>query len=73
MNDKSRQVSKDVARLQNVMLNLCAERIQAIKALFAAQARDKVMSRPAVLAMLRRLFAGAFVLLGLRLALADQR
>lgn len=45
----------------------------AVYGVAAAQARDKVMSRPAVLAVLRRLFAGAFVLLGLRLALADQR
>lgn len=45
----------------------------AVYGVAAAQARDKVMSRPAVLAVLQRLFAGAFVLLGLRLALADQR
>jgi len=38
----------------------------------AATVRDRVMARPSVLAMLRRLFAGAFVLLGLRLALTEQ-
>lgn len=39
----------------------------------AATVRDQVMSRPSVLAILRRLFAGAFVLLGLRLALTEQQ
>ena len=38
----------------------------------AAAVRDQVMSRPAVLATMRRLFAGAFVLLGLRLALTER-
>jgi len=38
----------------------------------AATVRDQVMSRPSVLAILRRLFAGAFVLLGLRLALTER-
>jgi threonine/homoserine/homoserine lactone efflux protein len=38
----------------------------------AATVRDQVMSRPSVLAVLRRLFAGAFVLLGLKLALTEQ-
>ncbi|MBS1184309.1 MAG: lysine transporter LysE [Proteobacteria bacterium] len=38
----------------------------------AATVRDKVLSRPSVLAALRRMFAGAFVLLGLRLALTER-
>ncbi len=38
----------------------------------AATVRDKVMSRPSVLKAMRRLFAGAFVLLGLRLALTER-
>lgn len=40
--------------------------------LFAASVRDKVISRPRVLTWMRRTFAGAFVLLGARLALADR-
>ncbi|NGN40151.1 LysE family translocator [Mesorhizobium sp. CGMCC 1.15528] len=40
--------------------------------LFAASVRDKVISRPAVMTWMRRTFAGAFVLLGVRLALADR-
>jgi threonine/homoserine/homoserine lactone efflux protein len=38
----------------------------------AATVRDQVLSRPSVLAMMRRLFAGAFVLLGVKLALTEQ-
>jgi threonine/homoserine/homoserine lactone efflux protein len=38
----------------------------------ASYARDYVMSRPSVLLWLRRSFAGAFGLLGLRLALAEK-
>ena len=38
----------------------------------AALARDYVISRPAVVTWLRRSFAGAFGLLGLRLALAER-
>jgi len=44
----------------------------AIYGLFAAAVRDKVVSRPAVMAWMRRSFAAAFVLLGARLALADR-
>lgn len=40
--------------------------------LFAARIRDRVISRPRVLTWLRRTFAGAFVLLGLRLAFAER-
>lgn len=38
----------------------------------AAIARDAVISRPMVMAWVRRVFAGAFGLLGLRLALAER-
>jgi threonine/homoserine/homoserine lactone efflux protein len=40
--------------------------------LFAAAIRDHVITRPRVLTWMRRTFAGAFVLLGARLALADR-
>ncbi|CAN7478267.1 LysE family translocator [Neorhizobium sp. LjRoot104] len=38
--------------------------------LFAASVRDHVISRPSILAWMRRVFAGAFVVLGARLALS---
>lgn len=44
----------------------------ALYGLFAARMRDQVLSRPSVLAWLRRGFAAAFVALGARLALADR-
>jgi threonine/homoserine/homoserine lactone efflux protein len=44
----------------------------AVYGLFAAAVRDKVVSRPAVMAWMRRSFAAAFVALGARLALADR-
>jgi len=40
--------------------------------LFAAAVRDRVVSRPAVMAWMRRSFAAAFVLLGARLALTER-
>ncbi len=40
--------------------------------LFAASIRNHVISRPAVLAWMRRTFAGAFAALGAKLALADR-
>jgi threonine/homoserine/homoserine lactone efflux protein len=40
--------------------------------LFAAAIRDHVITRPRVLTWMRRTFAGAFVLLGARLAFADR-
>jgi threonine/homoserine/homoserine lactone efflux protein len=40
--------------------------------MFAAAIRDQVISRPRVLAWMRRAFAGAFVALGVRLALAGR-
>ena len=44
----------------------------AIYGLFAAAMRDHVISRPAVMAWLRRSFAAAFVLLGARLAVQER-
>jgi len=46
--------------------------IFAIYGLFAASVRDRVISRPAIMAWMRRTFAGAFVLLGVKLALAER-
>jgi threonine/homoserine/homoserine lactone efflux protein len=40
--------------------------------LFAALMRDKVVTRPQVMAWLRRTFAAAFVLLGVKLALTER-
>jgi threonine/homoserine/homoserine lactone efflux protein len=40
--------------------------------LFAAAVRTHIISRPAIMTWLRRTFAAAFVLLGIRLALADR-
>ncbi|WP_316164805.1 MULTISPECIES: LysE family translocator [unclassified Bradyrhizobium] len=40
--------------------------------LFAAAVRDRVVSRPQVMAWLRRAFAGGFALLGARLALSER-
>ena len=40
--------------------------------LFAASIRNHVISRPRVLTWMRRIFAGAFVALGVKLALADR-
>ena len=40
--------------------------------LFAASVRDRVISRPRVLTWMRRTFAGAFVVLGVKLAFAER-
>jgi threonine/homoserine/homoserine lactone efflux protein len=40
--------------------------------LFAASVRDHVVSRPRVMAWLRRAFAGGFALLGAKLAFAEK-
>jgi threonine/homoserine/homoserine lactone efflux protein len=40
--------------------------------MFAAAVRDHVISRPRVLSWMRRTFAGAFVAIGIQLALADR-
>ena len=44
----------------------------AIYGLFAAAMRDQVVSRPNVMKWMRRSFAGAFALLGAKLAFADR-
>ena len=44
----------------------------ALYGLFAAAVRDRVLSRPRVLAWMRRVFAGSFVALGARLAATRQ-
>ena len=44
----------------------------AIYGLFAAAVRDRVISRPKVLAWLRRSFAAGFAVLGARLALSER-
>jgi threonine/homoserine/homoserine lactone efflux protein len=44
----------------------------ALYGLFAAAMRDKVVSRPAVMAWMRRSFAAAFVALGAKLALTER-
>src|SRR5262245_46699876 len=46
--------------------------IFALYGLFAAAMRHQVLARPRVMTWLRRTFAGAFVLLGARLAIADR-
>lgn len=40
--------------------------------LFAASIRERVLSRPSMLAWMRRAFAGAFAALGVKLALAER-
>jgi threonine/homoserine/homoserine lactone efflux protein len=44
----------------------------AIYGLFAASVRDRIVSRPSVMAWLRRSFAAAFVALGVKLALSQK-
>jgi threonine/homoserine/homoserine lactone efflux protein len=44
----------------------------ALYGLFAASVRDGIVSRPRVMAWMRRSFAAAFVALGIRLALAER-
>ncbi|MEZ5822294.1 MAG: LysE family translocator [Bradyrhizobium sp.] len=44
----------------------------ALYGLFAAAVRDRVISRPAVIAWLRRSFAAGFAALGVRLALSER-
>lgn len=46
--------------------------IFAMYGLFAAAMRDHIITRPAVMAWMRRVFAGAFVALGARLALTER-
>ncbi len=44
----------------------------AVYGLFAASVRDRIVSRPAIMAWMRGSFAAAFVLLGAKLALAER-
>jgi len=44
----------------------------ALYGLFAASVRDRLISRPTIMAWMRRSFAAAFVLLGTKLALAER-
>ena len=44
----------------------------SIYGLFAAAMRGQVLSRPSVMLWMRRTFAGAFVLLGAKLALTQR-
>lgn len=44
----------------------------ALYGLFAASARDKFLARPAMMHWIRKSFAAAFLLLGLKLALAER-
>ena len=68
--------TEDQALLQMIELSLVFMAITfaifALYGAFAATVRHKVLSRPGVLAWLRRTFAAAFVGLAVRLALADR-
>ncbi len=71
-------VSADEAHASLRMLELSAVfmlltfAVFALYGVFAAAVRDHVISRPRVLASMRRVFGGAFVALAGRLALADR-
>jgi threonine/homoserine/homoserine lactone efflux protein len=71
-------VAGDASRAVGRMLLLSGVFMLATLVVFAAYAwaaaamRDRVLSRPRVLAWLRRVFAASFVALGARLALADR-
>ena len=71
-------VSADEARPVALMLELSAVfmlmtfAMFVVYGLFAAAIRDRVVTRPRVMAWMRRTFAAAFVLLGARLALAER-
>ena len=71
-------VNADEPRAVARMLDLCAVfmlmtfAVFVVYGLFAASIRDHVVTRPRVLTWMRRTFAGAFVLLGAKLAFADR-
>ncbi|MCL8487923.1 MULTISPECIES: LysE family translocator [Bradyrhizobium] len=71
-------ISADDAHPLATMLELSATfmamtfAVFVLYGLFAAAMRDRVVSRPRVLAWLRRSFAAGFALLGARLALAER-
>ncbi|MCC7049615.1 MAG: LysE family translocator [Alphaproteobacteria bacterium] len=60
-----------MAELSGVFMALTFA-VFVVYGLFAAAVRSHVLARPRVLAWMRRLFAGAFALLGLKLALAER-
>jgi threonine/homoserine/homoserine lactone efflux protein len=63
-----------LARMLELSLVFMAETLVvfALYGLFAASVRTHITSRPQILTWLRRTFAGAFVLLGLKLAAAER-
>ncbi|MCY0094317.1 LysE family translocator [Hoeflea ulvae] len=61
----------DMLGLAGVFMGLTFA-VFALYGLLAAQARDHVMSRPRVMGWVKRSFASAFGLMGLRLALAER-
>lgn len=63
-----------VARMSELSLvfMLMTFGVFVVYGLFAASIRNHVVSRPAILAWMRRVFAGAFVALGARLALSER-
>ncbi|MGJ4962345.1 LysE family translocator [Bradyrhizobium sp. HKCCYLRH3061] len=71
-------IAGDAAHPLALMLELSAAfmamtfAVFVLYGLFAAAVRDRVVSRPRVMAWLRRAFAGGFALLGARLALAER-
>jgi len=71
-------VSNDAPRAWLTMVELSAVFmlvtfvVFALYGLFAATMRDRVLTRPGVMTWLRRVFAGSFVALGARLALAER-
>ncbi|MDB5529212.1 MAG: lysine transporter LysE [Devosia sp.] len=56
----------------SVVFMLATFMVFVIYGLFAAAVRDHVTSRPSIMKWLRRSFAGAFVLLGAKLAFTDR-
>jgi threonine/homoserine/homoserine lactone efflux protein len=56
----------------SVIFMLMTFAVFAVYGLFAAAVRDRVISRPKVLAWLRRSFAAGFAALGARLALSER-
>lgn len=56
----------------SAMFMLMTFLVFVVYGLFAASVRDHIVSRPRVLTLMRRTFAGAFVVLGVKLAFADR-
>ncbi len=68
------QQGATVARMVELSLVFMAMTfvVFAIYGVFAAAVRNQIISRPAVLAWMRRSFAAAFVALGAKLALTER-